>query len=57
MRSRLPDHAAADEAVLDTEHVRIFVRVRHTDVCQLYVQVLVNLNRKEMAHSKAKLIR
>ena len=43
MRSRLPDHAAADEAVLDAEHVRIFVGVGHANVCQLYVQVLVNL--------------
>ena len=33
-----PDYTPPDEAVLDTEHVGILVRVRHTDVCELDVR-------------------
>ena len=39
----LPDNTATNETVLDTEHVRIFIRICHTDVCQFNIQVLVNL--------------
>ena len=39
---RSPDNTPSDEAVLDTEHVGILVRVRHADVCQLDVEVLVH---------------
>ena len=39
----VPHHAAPDEAVLDTQHVGILVRVSHADVCQLYIEVLVHL--------------
>ena len=42
----ISDNTATNETVLDTEHVRIFVWIRHTDVCQFYIQVLVNLETK-----------
>ena len=40
-----PDHRAPDEAVLDREHVRVFVRVCHAYVRQFYVQVLKGLDK------------
>lgn len=35
-------HRAADEAVLHAQHVRIFVGICYTDVCQLYVEILIH---------------
>ena len=37
-----PDNTTPDEAVLDTEHVGILIRVSHTDVCELDVEILVH---------------
>ena len=37
-----PDYTPPDKAVLDTEHVGILVRVSHTDVCELDVEILVH---------------
>ena len=39
----VPHHAPPDEAVLDAQHVRILVGVGDADVCQLNVEVLVDL--------------
>lgn len=38
----LPHDGAADEAILDAKHVRVFFRVRHADVCELDVEVLIH---------------
>ena len=43
----LPDNTATNETVLDTEHVRIFIRIRDTNVCQFDIQVLVNLEKNK----------
>lgn len=38
----LPHDRAADEAILDAEHVRVLFWVRHADVCELNVEVLIH---------------
>ena len=41
-------HAATDETVLDAQHVGILVWVGHTDICQLYIEVLINLQYRQL---------
>lgn len=36
------NHRSSDEAVFDSQHVRVFVRIRHTDVGQFDVQILID---------------
>ena len=42
------DDGAADEAVLDGQHVRVFLRVRHRNVRQLDVEILVDRMQRSM---------
>ena len=42
-------HAATDETVLDTQHVGILVGVGHADICQLYIEVLINLEYRQLS--------
>lgn len=35
-------HGAAYEAILHAQHVRVFVGICDTDVCQLYVEILIH---------------
>ena len=41
-------HAATDETVLDAQHVGILVWVSHADICQLYIEVLINLRWRQL---------
>ena len=41
--------AATDETVLDAQHVGILVGVGHTDICQLYIEVLINLQYRQLS--------
>ena len=41
-------HAATDETVLDAQHVGILVGVSHADVCQLYIEVLIHLQQRQL---------
>ena len=41
-------HAATDETVLDAQHVGILVGVGHTDICQLYIEILINLQYRQL---------
>lgn len=38
----VPHHRASDEAVFHRQHVRIFLWICDTDICELYVQILVH---------------
>ena len=40
--------AASDETVLDAQHVGILVGVSHADICQLYIEVLINLQWRQL---------
>ena len=41
-------HAATDETVLDAQHVGILVGVSDADVCQLYIEVLIHLQQRQL---------
>ena len=44
----VPHHAAPDETVLHAQHVGILVGVSHADVCQLYIEVLIHLQQRQL---------
>ena len=44
----ITDHAASDETVLDAQHVGILVGVGDADICQLYIEVLINLEQRQL---------
>lgn len=39
---KIPDDRSTNEAVLDREHMRIFLWICDADVCQLNVKILIH---------------